>query len=623
MGKSIISKSLVLILVLMVVKTSEAQQANRKGTDGCLSITTLQALIHLSAEDEAWDILETENYSIGSSGSDTIVDTVDYFPLKYKRTGFYYEGGFGDEAEVMVMESLDGLSNYVQFTRKIGGKCDLRKELRINGYSYDKIKSEGTGASVYVGSVVHGASIEKYEFTVVQDSDGFFVTCKFVEEIEEYIGRKKKEASEYIAGELVKARQLASESQYEKSLRVMDSLIGYYPPLDDTVRYWTGKVMKQRIAYYHTRLNELLEQKKEYDALGVCDTILQLDPIDRETTEVRDLLKDRLNRTVKLYREQRPETYKLLLKELQDVVNKEIRQNLSKNTQRIELDFHIQTDTSNESSGKIVLSPSKPEGKAAPGRSRGELLQSSIDSIAHASCITPVVEHGINIRTEDDIEANVSWFFETREFDGSTVKDSVMNQIINTIERQYMYESKISKTELEADGSLKEILIPRLPTKRKYTFGWINKELTGEDTVSHFKDIVLVDFKTARGASWMPSLFVPGLGTYGQDATSSVAARAVPFFLFAGISAFGFLWEKYCTHERYEISNDYVQNPLYYKNVGYFLGYGGLGLSAVIYINELSEAIGNSIKNAKRSRKLRERLAQEPIWIERQDVILH
>ena len=80
MGKSIISKALVLILVLMVVKTSEAQQANRKGTDGCLSITTLQALIHLSAEDEAWDILETENYSIGSSGSDTIVDTVDYFP---------------------------------------------------------------------------------------------------------------------------------------------------------------------------------------------------------------------------------------------------------------------------------------------------------------------------------------------------------------------------------------------------------------------------------------------------------------------------------------------------------------------------------------------------------------
>jgi hypothetical protein len=64
-------------------------------------------------------------------------------------------------------------------------------------------------------------------------------------------------------------------------------------------------------------------------------------------------------------------------------------------------------------------------------------------------------------------------------------------------------------------------------------------------------------------------------------------------------------------------------NPLYIKNIGYFLGYGGLGIAATIYLNDLVEGISNSVKNIERSKKIRERLAKQgPIAIELQDVII-
>ena len=60
-------------------------------------------------------------------------------------------------------------------------------------------------------------------------------------------------------------------------------------------------------------------------------------------------------------------------------------------------------------------------------------------------------------------------------------------------------------------------------------------------------------------------------------------------------------------------------NPLYIKNFGNYLGYFGLGIAGTIYLNELIEGIGNSIKNLNRSKELRKRLAESPIMIDLQD----
>ncbi len=363
-----------------------------------------------------------------------------------------------------------------------------------------------------------------------------------------------------------------------------------------------------------------LDDKKWADAWEICNTLLTLDSDTVGVVYIRNLLRDWLNQKVFPFKSQSPEEYYYVRKQLQDVVNQEIRRNFGRNVQKMELDFHIQTDSVNKSVGVINLVSSSDKKQKLEAR-RNE-LRAAVDTIAKS--INPVSEHKINIRTEDNIKADVTWSYTTQVVNKKDVRDSILASIIDTIEREYMYIDKQSKTELvEPDGSLKYVRIPKLPTKRVYTFGWINKELSRQDSVIKYNDIMLVDFETSLGASWMPSLFIPGLGTYNQNARSNVISRAFPFFLFAGVSVFGFLWEKDIDHPRYEINDDMNMNPLYIKNIGYFLGYGGLGIAATIYLNDLVEGISNSVKNIERSKKIRERLAKQgPIAIELQDVII-
>lgn len=608
----------IVIAALFVAKVSCAQGTSSSKPDGCISMKILESLVHVSAENAWYEFLSDEGYS--SYGKDTlIVDTVDYFSLRYRRTDYFFDGNIGDtgNAMVTVMQSLDGLNNVVHFYRNMQGKCNLTDELKLNGTR--KPQPSKVKSWIYIVSSLRGEGIETYEFSVSMDSKGVWVTCKLDGEIEEYVRKRRSEAMDYVNGEVAKARGLSERKNYYEALKVLDSLRGYYPPLDDSIAFWTNSVEQQRNADYRIRLENALEEKKWADAWEICNTLLTLDSDTVDVVYVRNLLRDWLNQRVVTYRSQCPVEYDYVRKQLQDIMNIEIRRNNSKNTQSLKLDLHIQTDSANKSVGKIELNA--PSDKRQKLETRRMELQSVVDTIAKT--VKPVSDHKINIRTEDNIKAEVSWSYTTQVVNKKSVRDSTLASMIDTIEREYMYIDKRSKTELAPDGSLKYIRIPKLPTKRVYTFGWINKELTRPDSVIKYNDIMLVDFETALGTSWMPSLFIPGLGTYDQDARSNVISRAFPFFFFAGVSVFGFLWEKDADHPRYEINDDANMNPLYIKNIGYFLGYGGAVIAATIYINDLVEGISNSVKNVKRSKKIRERLDKEgPIAIELQDVII-
>ncbi len=606
-------------IAIWVTKVSCAQGVAPNKQDGCLSMKTLESLVHVPAENAWYEFLSDEGYS--SYVKDTIItDTVDFFPLRYRRTDYFFDGNIGDTgiAMVTVMQSLDGLSNVVSLYRNMEGKCNVTDDLKHNGTR--KPQPSKVKSWVYIVSSFHGEGIKTYEFTVSMDNKGLWVICKLEGEIEEYVRSKTEEAMAFVNDGLAKARNLSERKSYTEALKVLDSLKGYYPPMDDTLVFWTNFVEQQRNADYRIRLEKTLDDKKWADAWEICNTLLTLDSDTVGVVYIRNLLRDWLNQKVFPFKSQSPEEYYYVRKQLQDVVNQEIRRNFGRNVQKMELDFHIQTDSVNKSVGVINLVSSSDKKQKLEAR-RNE-LRAAVDTIAKS--INPVSEHKINIRTEDNIKADVTWSYTTQVVNKKDVRDSILASIIDTIEREYMYIDKQSKTELvEPDGSLKYVRIPKLPTKRVYTFGWINKELSRQDSVIKYNDIMLVDFETSLGASWMPSLFIPGLGTYNQNARSNVISRAFPFFLFAGVSVFGFLWEKDIDHPRYEINDDMNMNPLYIKNIGYFLGYGGLGIAATIYLNDLVEGISNSVKNIERSKKIRERLAKQgPIAIELQDVII-
>ena len=126
------------------------------------------------------------------------------------------------------------------------------------------------------------------------------------------------------------------------------------------------------------------------------------------------------------------------------------------------------------------------------------------------------------------------------------------------------------------------------------------------------------------GDSWLPSLLIPGLGTYHQEARYDVVSRALPFYLFGGIGIAGLWWEHHCKVNNIPRTNASDNDGLfiYWKNSGYIVGGLGLFVAGSIYITDLVGGIKNSINNAKRSKALRQRLKESAIILQTQDVII-
>lgn len=605
------------MLAMIILPGNRLQAQETMNTSSCITVETLESMLHLPISD-VFDIMAEKDYQMGSI-TDTITDTVDNFPLRYMRTGFYHFSKSGN-VEVLLMESLDGLSNYVQFSMKHKGECDFISDLLNHAYTLNGVKS------VFVATKPVKGRIERYECKVLQDQDtSLWVQLKYVDEIVKFITPQKKAAVEVVKKAMARADELRNSGRFAEAFSTLDSVMDYYPPMNDSIKIAYQLVEKSRSIHYSALLDMALLQSEGESwvkALPLCDTILSFEPQNEKVLRVKELLLARKNNVEVPYRSKCPQSFEMLCKQLQDVVNLEIRNHISSKKQELRLDFNVRTDYENESSADVSVSMADSKARGSrPSEYRINILKAELDSIANSPLISPVREQNVYVRTADTISAVVRWDYTTSEFDARRVKDSLMQSMIDSIERQFMYQVQTSKTELEADGTFKQYLVPRLPTKRVYTFGWVNKDLERQGYVEQYRDIYLMDFQTARGLSWAPSLLIPGLGTYNQGARSDVASRAIPFFLFGGIGVFGLLWETRIDHPVQELT-DPAMNPFYLKNIGYYLSCAGFGISAAIYLTEIIEGISNSVKNAKRSKAIRRRLAEGPLMIDAQDVII-
>lgn len=603
-------KVLLIIVAGMTVGKMNAQTVDTVRTsDGCVSYDILQSLTTMSVLD-AMDVLGGHGYYIGSI-SDTIVDSLNYFPLRYKRTGFYNHNYHG--AEILIMESLDGLSNYLEYTLNPRGKCNIMQELVGNNYGYNK------NNSTFTGTILRNGVSERFEFVVRQDT-ALWLRCKNTGEIEDYVKNQKKEKYRIYNEAITFCDKCVREGRYEEALGKLDSLKGLYLPLEDSIAIQRKTIVNQRNALYQSRLNMALNELKYDKAMLYCDTLIGFAPENlAEIQETKRLLVAHSGQGSVSYKMRFPALYDSLCRELQAVVNSDIRKYFGSDKQEIRLQFQIHTDDKNESFGKVMLYHEGHDSKLTKTiASRNEIMQASVDSIASSGLIKPYKENNVYLRMDESIAANIKWNLYKIRVDADEMRDSAILSYVDKVDRAYMYKTK-KTNQVNEDGTVKEIQVPRLPTKRIYTFGWINKQVGEGDEGTKNRDLLLLDFKTSSAFSWMPSLIVPGVGTYIQRARTNIVSRALPFFLFAGLSTFGFIWENKVDHPRYDMNLSDNTNPLYIKNFGNYLGYFGLGIAGTIYLNELIEGIGNSIKNLNRSKELRKRLAESPIMIDLQD----
>lgn len=578
---------------------------------------------------DVFDVLAEYNYSIGSV-TDTVVDTVESFPLTYQRTAFYSHTTtvvpshdpsrnptyVPTHASLVLMESLDGLSNYVIHTIEPKGSCNPLQELAQHNYVLNKERSS------FQGSVLYEGAIEQFEIVLNEDSN-IWMSCLYIGELNQFIEQKKAAANTIINHTIAVARDLCSNLYFDSAFATIDTMFGYYKPLDDTLRHCQKYIYDQRNRYYSTRMNQAIEGVNYTLASELCDTLLSFNPTNAdEIKKTRDLLNAQLQHSVSSFRSFCPEIYDSIRLKLQQIFNQEIREHLDFEPQELKVNFTFRTNKENESRGRFDLTHKSANNKTAKEVIRRNFyLNEKIDSLAKLPLIKPIRENNIFIITEDEINTSALWNYSTLTIKGNKQQDSsLLSRFIDTIENYYFQTTITSKKELNEDGTYKVKTVRRLPTKRIYTFGITQKEANNQT----FSDIYLVDFQTALGDSWLPSLLVPGLGTYKQEARYDVASRAIPFYLFGGIGIAGLWWEHHCKVNNIPRTSPSDNDGLfvYWKNSGYIIGGVSLFIAGSIYITDIVGGIKNSINNAKRTKVLRKRLKESAIVLQTQDVIL-
>lgn len=605
-----------------------SKSTNETTSNPCLSIDILQQLVHLKIS-EVIDVLDEYSYTIGSV-TDTVFDTVDSFVLKYQRTAFYNHSTtimppldpsheptyIPTHASVVLMESLDGLSNYVIHTIEPKGTCLPLKELAQHNYVLNKERSS------FQGSVLYNDSIELFEIVLNEDTN-IWLSCQYIGELDNYIIQRKNAVNKVIYSAIAQARNLTTEYYFDSALTTIDTLLGYYKPSDDTLLSCRKYIEAQRNKFYSTRMNQAIANVNYLLASELCDTLLSFNPANaEEIRKTRALLSAQLDHSVASFKHYCPEVYDSIRLSIQRIFNQDIRENLYSEPQELKVSFTFRTNKENESKGHFDLSHKAANNKIAKADiKRNFYLNEKIDSLAKSPLIHPIRENNIFIITEDNINTSAMWNYSTLTINGSTQQDSsLLSRFIDTIENQYFIAEITSKKELNEDGTYKVTKVRRLPTKRIYTFGITQKEANNQ-TVS---DIYLVDFQTALGDSWLPSLLVPGLGTRNQEARYDVVSRALPFYLFGGIGIAGLWWEHHCKVNGIPRTNPSDNDGMfiYWKNSGYIVGGLGLFIAGSVYITDIVGGIKNSINNAKRTKELRKRLKESAIILQTQDVIL-
>lgn len=569
----------------------------------CIDVATIQTLTSVPISD-AFDILEKFGYSLGDL-SDTVYDTVDYFPLKYQRSIFYSRSNNG--SYVLFKESLDGLSNCIVYTRMTQSNCNIKEDLIERNFVYNKDRA------VYLGTMPNKGHLEQYEFATQQNNDLTY-TCKAIEEIEKYVSHKKEEAIKQVENYISLAQTRFNEGQYHSAINLLDSVRGFYPPKDQDIDAVKRSLLEQREIQLKQHLDDLVTLKKYNEALVICDSITAIDPYNESVVHIHTLIVEYQQGNALSFKDHSPEVYNNISSQLQDILNLDIRTYAEEDPQKLSIHFTFHTDSINKSNGLVSLDH-KAIGRrmARMDAKREASLQQSVDSLATLPSIKPYYNQDILAVLHNELNAEVTWRRYNVSMNHDQMEDSsFLRQYIDTIEHQYMYVRKVSKNEFNSDGSSKVISMRRLPTKCIYTFDIIQKNVSE----STYLDVSLTDFETALAFSWIPSLIIPGLGTYQQGAHGSVISRALPFFVALGVTAGGFIYQS----KVIDVQGDKSEMSKFEANAGTIIGCTGGVIAGTIYLTDIFEGIGNSIRNSQRSKALRKTLRKGPILLESQDV---
>ncbi|MBR6291719.1 MAG: hypothetical protein IKR33_02850 [Bacteroidales bacterium] len=578
----------------------------------CFTVEELESMIHMPSTG-VYDLLDAKGYQMGfysNKRESEWRDTVRYIELAYSRTIF--NDTTDRKSALWLYRSQDGLSNIITLERRPVRGCSLYGPLHQHDYVYDREHSIFRGTATYKGEVEH------YDVRYYEDSTVMRLTMRNIGERDTFVSRRIAAKQALIAAGIARANRSAGNNDFASALVTLDSLIDTYPPSNATIETARANVVRQKENYLYVQLINAVNKNNDIaGAIAYCDTLLRADSQNDSLRYIRGLLVDRQQSRIPRYSQFAPVVFDTIVSQLERIINTEIGTYPSYKMQRLNLDFTIHTTGENLSHGTLNLNTDITGRKAKKALAeRGSLLQANVRLISKSDLLQPIVRYGINVETNEKLKGEIRWqTVKRRVKDTCNLENIQVKPYVDIIEERYFVSYDTVGVSFN-DGGEEPVIKRRVrkPTRRIYNFEVVEKECNG----NRFNDVTLTGFKTSSVLSWVPSLVIPGVGTHNQGLHSSWAARAIPFFLCAGISVAGFMMaDKYAGTPA-----DEAVHPWENRKVDLGVGIGGAVIAGTIYITELVEGIGNSIRNVNRSKQLRKDLRRDAITIQRENIRL-
>ncbi|MBP3762582.1 MAG: hypothetical protein J6I49_01735 [Bacteroidales bacterium] len=596
------------LLALIAGLEATAQETAAGEDDWCIDRPDLLQMIHAPLSDPnnttLIDMMDAKGFQLGSDVVHRI-DTVSGIALSYRCQVWYANVSGQLMPAVYVGESEQGLPNVIILNLDYSRECtsQLTNAFHESGYMYDGRRN------VYTGRDAYEKHSGLYEAEYIEDADGRRLAVRFESDIAAYVKKESDRRKALVENRLHRADELAKSHRYHLAFTTLDTLFGWYEPMDEHLYQARQDIERMQVAHYRAELKRAVNADGDLEAgIRWCDSLARVNAADDSIGLVRQVLVEQTQGRYPKYSTFMPQNYRSVVDRLNDIINKEIHDNRLPKAQSMNFEFNFITTHENRSNGSIQISMERSFLQSrSKEKSRNEELQTLVDNLAALDLIEPVSRYGITINTREQLSGRIEWQQSEVTLKGDELANRKDLKIyVDSIDNRYFTNSDptaVGKNRM------------RLPYRRDYTFGITRKQYDG----SLYTDVTLTKFKTSGPLAWMPSLLIPGLGTKKQGRISTVSARAIPFFLFAGMSAAGFVLKS----QDYE-RTEWGDGPFWkHKNFDNALAFGGLAVSGTIYLTDLIESINATVVNRSRSKKLRQELRSHNIDVRIDEIQIH
>ena len=587
----------VLILLVSYIFSNQAFAQDGEENIQCISLDDLVYMVNMNTVDD-FDSIRNLLYNKGYKWSG---DTSSYqcssngIKLTYHSDDRYYDNEHWDYPSIMIFKSNDGLSNIVRVNiYKSGCSHSMRQDFDDNQYH------PSGGGKIYHGLSTFEGKRNEYEVEYYEDSILMRLTIRNIEEVNEYIKNTVGAKEKVILDKISRANELCNAKMFNEAYSAIDSAMGIYTPMDTMLYNVRLQIRSKQVNILYAKLIDAVNVRENIaEGISVCDEILTIDRQNDTIIELRDILIGSTKKDFLPYSKLNPTGYNITVASLESLINAEIKKGQSALKHVLTLDFKFSTGQYNQTSGRMELEIFQADGYTPIDKSsistQNDRLRRYVNSIATSPIIKPVLQYGLSINTEENLSYNMEWKCTDKIVKMIKGKKITSNNnlipYIDSINCEYLRNIS-PKTKKDT-----------LPYKVVYTVTQWDKHCNG----TAMTDLRVTSIKTSNKFSWMPSLVVPGLGTYTQGYHSSVIARALPFALFTGLAITGLVYENGKGKEIDRTAwgsgnNRFWEN----KNFGYILGYTSLTIAATLYINDLIESIIATSRNLKRTQRLRD-----------------